>query len=210
MYPKARSQTRHLRYLLPFEAVPSGLGTVRGAVRSTLRHWGASAVVGEAELAVTELATNVIKHVGEGTAATLVLEEGDELLRVEVHDRSREVPVDAPADLVAERGRGLRLLSALSLNWGTLLTPTGKAVWCEIPLLPAPHRARVRRAAAVLDRYQHITRADSTPSPASALLEHSVTELISDLLHWTGAQGRDADDVLDRAQVCYDAERGAG
>lgn len=40
------------------------------------------------------------------------------------------------------------------------------------------------------------------------LLEQSATALIADVLHWAGAQGKDADDILDRAQTRYEQERG--
>jgi hypothetical protein len=39
-----------------------------------------------------------------------------------------------------------------------------------------------------------------------AALEESAVELIADLLHWTSARGLDPDDVLDRAQMHYEAE----
>jgi hypothetical protein len=37
-------------------------------------------------------------------------------------------------------------------------------------------------------------------------LTESAIELIADLLHWTSARGLDPDDVLDRAQMHYEAE----
>jgi hypothetical protein len=66
-----------LRSVMPFEAAPAELRLLRKRIRCALGQWGALAVAEEAELAVTELATNVIKHVGEGAAATLVLEWRD-------------------------------------------------------------------------------------------------------------------------------------
>ncbi|MGW2124178.1 hypothetical protein ACWCW0_22115, partial [Streptomyces sp. NPDC001758] len=39
-----------------------------------------------------------------------------------------------------------------------------------------------------------------------AVLEESAVELIADLLHWTSARGLDPDDMLDRAQMHYEAE----
>jgi hypothetical protein len=36
-------------------------------------------------------------------------------------------------------------------------------------------------------------------------LEESAIELIADLLHWTAARGHDPDDMLDRAQMHYEA-----
>ncbi|MFF1696633.1 ATP-binding protein [Streptomyces sp. NPDC058257] len=197
---------RQLRCVLPFEAVPTELALLRQTVRCMLGRWGAGAVADEVELAVTELATNVIKHVGEGAAATLVLEPREGLLRVELHDKSRTVPMVRVGGCDEECGRGLHLLSAMSLDWGTLLTATGKAVWCEISLEPARHCVRVQRATAVLDEYRKLSGASSAAFPAYAVLEASVTDVIADLLHWLAVQGSDPDEVLDRAQTRYESE----
>ncbi|MFJ2236801.1 ATP-binding protein [Streptomyces sp. NPDC087859] len=200
-------RTEHrLRLVLPFKAEPAEVRTMRLAVRGVLGQWGAAAVAEEAELAVTELATNVIKHVGEGAAATLVLEPGGDRLRVELHDKSRAVPALVSADCDLECGRGLHLLAAMCLGWGTLLTASGKAVWCELSLEPTRRCTRIRRAATVLDEYRRAVGASSVVVPSYAVLEESVTDVIADLLHWLAAQGGDPDDVLDRAQTHFEAE----
>ncbi|MEV6178956.1 ATP-binding protein [Streptomyces sp. NPDC052015] len=200
-------QTEHrLRYVLPFEAEPAELSSVRRAVRDALSQWGASAVADETELAVTELVTNVIKHVGEGAAATLVLEPKDDRLRVELHDKSHAVPALSQADGDGECGRGLHLLAAMCLDWGTLLTATGKAVWCELSLEGTRQCVRVQRAAAVLSEYRRVVGTSSVVVPTYAVLEESVTDVIADLLHWLAAQGGDPDEVLDRAQMHFEAE----
>jgi len=195
-----------LRCVMPFEAVPAELRLLRKKLRGTLGGWGASAVAEEAELVVTELATNVIKHVGEGVAATLVVEPRQNRLRLELHDKSYAVPTPSSGNCEAECGRGLHLLAAMSLEWGTLLTATGKAVWCELALDPAGGCVRVRRAAALLDGYRRVAGASCTTVPTYAVLEESATDAIADLLHWLAAQGADPDDVLDRAQIRYEAE----
>ncbi|MGI3230233.1 ATP-binding protein [Streptomyces sp. GTA36] len=195
-----------LRCVMPFEAAPAELWLLRKRVRCALGQWGAAAVADEVELIVTELATNVVKHVGEGAAATLVLEPRPDRLRVELHDKSHVAPTAGPGNCDVECGRGLHLLSAMSLEWGTLLTATGKAVWCEIALDPAFHCMRVQRAAAVLGEYRRVVGADSVVVPTYAVLEESVTDVIADLLHWLAAQGGDPDDVLDRAQMHFEAE----
>ncbi|MGW0902666.1 ATP-binding protein [Streptomyces sp. NPDC002853] len=200
------SDHRRTRCVLPFEAAPAEVGLLRESVRHTLEQWGAHAIADEVGLAVTELATNVIKHVGEGVAATLVLEPRDERLRVEVHDRSRSVPSLSEGCPESECGRGLHLLATMSEVWGTLLTATGKAVWCELSLEPVRHCVRVQRAAAVLDEYRRAVGVSSVVAPAFAVLEESVTDVITDLLHWLAAQGGDPDDALDRAHMHFEAE----
>jgi anti-sigma regulatory factor (Ser/Thr protein kinase) len=191
---------------MPFEAEPEELRLLRRRTCSVLTQWGASAIVEETELAVTELATNVIKHVGRGSAATLVLEPGPDRLRVELHDKSSTAPIPASESCDAECGRGLHLLASMSLGWGTLLTETGKVVWCEISLKPARHQLSVQRAAVLVDEYRRVTGNDSVAIPTYAVLEQSATGAITDLLHWLAAQGGDPDEVLDRAQTRYEAE----
>ncbi|MFF3763101.1 ATP-binding protein [Streptomyces sp. NPDC001922] len=196
-----------LRCVLPFEAAPAELSALRGAVRSQLFLWGMPAVSDEAQLAVTELATNVIRHVGEGAAATLILEPREHSLRVELHDTSHAVPAEMPLREEEEWGRGLLLIAGMALNWGTVITAVGKAVWCELPLTYDQNCRRIQRVTTVLDAY----RGDSgglSPTGArwTSVLENAATVLIADLLHWLSAQGRDPDDILDRAQTHFEAE----
>ncbi|MDX3801338.1 ATP-binding protein [Streptomyces sp. AK04-3B] len=194
------------RCVLPFEAGPAEVRLLRRATVTQLGQWGLASVAEEAELLVTELVTNVIKHVGGGVSATLILEWRLECLRVEVHDKSRTLPAPVQARSDEECGRGLHLLAALAADWGTVLTAVGKSVWCEIAVQPAVCQ-RVERACGALERYR-----ESRPSMAArgrskaVFLEESAVGLIADLLHWAAAQGHDPDDVLDRAQMRYEAE----
>ncbi|WP_282791811.1 ATP-binding protein [Streptomyces sp. CC224B] len=198
-----------LRCVLPFEAAPAELSLLREAARRALEQWGMGAVAEEAELAVTELATNVIEHVGEGSPATLVLESTGHRLRVEVHDKSPGRPVLRTACTVAERGRGLQMLAAMSEEWGAELTPAGKMVWCELALGSAQHRLRVQRAVMIINEYRRVAGSASVMVPTAAVLEESATDAITDLLHWLVAQGGDPDEALDRALMHYEAEAGA-
>ncbi|WP_316776589.1 ATP-binding protein [Streptomyces sasae] len=89
----------------------------------------------EVRLCATELLTNVIDHVGEGTPVTVrVMGTQDHgRTRIEVTDSD---PLTAPARLLAtetaESGRGLAVLDALTDRWGVDQGPDRKTVWCEI------------------------------------------------------------------------------
>jgi anti-sigma regulatory factor (Ser/Thr protein kinase) len=197
-----------LRSVMPFEAAPQEVRLLRRAASAQLSQWGAGTAVAETELLVTELVTNVIKHVGEGASATLILELRCGLLRVEVHDKSHTVPAPVSAHCDDECGRGLHLLAALSADWGTALTALGKSVWCEIavPLQRSACR-RIERACGALERYEKEYPVVAVHGRSRALLlEESAVELIADLLHWSAARGQDPDDVLDRAQAHFEAE----
>ncbi|MEU9410325.1 ATP-binding protein [Streptomyces sp. NPDC048281] len=194
-----------LRCVLPFETAPAEVRLLRKAVVGQLGRWGLPAAADEAALLVTELATNVLKHVGEGVSATLILEWRGERLRVEVHDKSRTIPALRSAECDEECGRGLHLISACSLEWGAVLTAAGKAVWCEIPLSAGKSCRRVERAAEALEGYRAGCRGRHGKM-AEAGMEESAIELIADLLHWSAARGQAPDDLLDLAQMYYEAE----
>ncbi|MFE2315508.1 ATP-binding protein [Streptomyces sp. NPDC059441] len=195
------------RCVLPFEAVSAEVRLLRRAASAQLAQWGLPAAASEAELVVTELATNVVRHVGEGVSATLILERKGGRLRVEVHDTSRTMPALKSTDCEDECGRGLHLLTSLAVDWGTVLTAAGKAVWCEIAIDVGRECRRIERAVGALETYQGggggvILRGHWS----EVCLEESAIELIADLLHWTAARGHDPDDILDRAQMHYEAE----
>ncbi|CAL9470769.1 ATP-binding protein [Streptomyces sp. enrichment culture] len=193
------------RCVLPFAALPAEVPLLRKATTAQLGLWGVTAA-DEAELVVTELAANVIKHVGEGASATLVLEWRRGRLRVEMHDKSDQPPALRRADCDAECGRGLHMLAAVVADWGTVATALGKAVWCELELGAEVACRRTERAAEALQKYQAYDDSMLPGPRREALLKESAIELIADLLHWTSARGLDPDDVLDQAQMHYEAE----
>ncbi|MEU9627194.1 ATP-binding protein [Streptomyces luteogriseus] len=201
------TETR-LRCVLPFEAVPTEVRLLRRATVQQLDRWGALAASEEAELLVTELATNVFKHVGEGAPAALILEWKGERIRMELHDKSPVLPTLRGAHLDDEGGRGLHLLAGLAVAWGAVLTAAGKAVWCEIPALYGRRACRrFERAVEALENYQLGRGGVALNEGRKEVgLAQSAIELIADLLHWTTARGHDPDDILDQAQMRYEAE----
>ncbi|MFD5661953.1 ATP-binding protein [Streptomyces hirsutus] len=204
--PGIETRDHQHRCVLPFAALPAEVRLLRRVAAAQLDQWSVPAAGDEAGLLVTELATNVIKHVGEGTLATLILEWKRERLRVEMHDKSSAFPVPRGADCDAECGRGLHLIATMAADWGTVVTALGKAVWCEIELGSEAACRRVKRAVEALEGYRGNGGGLLEGRRREAALEESAIELIADLLHWTSARGLDPDDVLDRAQMHYEAE----
>ncbi|MFF7096618.1 ATP-binding protein [Streptomyces rubradiris] len=209
--PISGSTDSRLRCVFPFSAAAVEVGLLRHTAARQLARWGMPTVVDEAEVIVTELATNVVKHVGDGAAATLVLEWKNDRLRLEVHDRSPALPSAKTACCDDECGRGLHLVAGLSVDWGVILTAVGKAVWCEIPLGSGMGCRRIERAVQVLERYQSADGDTQRRQERSreASLDESAVELIADLLHWAVARGQDPDDILDRAQMHYEGQADA-
>ncbi len=196
-----------LRCVLPFEAAPAEVHLLRRATVQQLSRWGVSLASDEAGLLVTELATSVLKHVGEGALATLILERKGERLRLEVHDKSPVMPTIRAAGCDDECGRGLPLIEAMAVDWGAVLTAAGKSVWCEMQLNGGGSWRRAGRALEALENYERVTCGPSRQGRGREVrLVESAVELIADLLHWTSARGHDPDDILDRAQMHYEAE----
>ncbi|MFS4092907.1 ATP-binding protein [Streptomyces sp. AF1A] len=90
----------------------------------------------DVRLCATELLTNIIDHVGEGTPVTVRVAgtaAADGRTRIEVSDPDpRALPVLLRAAESAESGRGLALLDALAERWGVVQGADGKTVWCEV------------------------------------------------------------------------------
>lgn len=196
---------------IPFEATPREVPALRRIMRQHLTHWGLLGVLAPAQLCVSELVTNVIKHVGIGVPATLAVSMKGTNLHLEVQDPSvDQLPTLGQAEAEAEGGRGLALIDAMSEKWGVRLTSTGKATWCQLATaLTSPnghvHDHHVSRADELLTLYGSRVRcsADSAGSVVSQTAEGAV-ELIADLLHWIQAHGLDPENMLGKAQARFD------
>jgi signal transduction histidine kinase len=91
-------------------------------------------------LCASELLTNVIDHLGEGTPVTVrVYGTGTGRVRVEVTDPNpRALPVLLSASGTSESGRGLALVAAVAERWGVEQGAAYKTVWCELPACDGP------------------------------------------------------------------------
>ncbi|SDH42353.1 ATP-binding protein [Nonomuraea jiangxiensis] len=110
---------------------PACVAMARRFVDQTLTTWGVIELTFDAQLVVSELVTNAMRH-GGGAVQLRLLTHGAELACV-VTDHSRTAPMAATPDVFAEFGRGLRLVDALSTTWGWL-SPGGtrKLVWAVL------------------------------------------------------------------------------
>ena len=136
-------------------AFPAEITTPRSArefTQATLEDWGLRDDVGDVLIAVSELATNAIKHGMEGLPrplplcpVQLVLIGHPRRLVVSVTDPCAKPPEPVPSEpgRAVEGGRGLLVVGAISDAWGwARLATGGKAVWAAFGLRVSPPEPR--------------------------------------------------------------------
>ncbi|MBO0512658.1 ATP-binding protein [Streptomyces beijiangensis] len=103
---------------------------LRRVLRLYLTDWGLPEPADAAELALTELIANAVRHVPGRRCSTLILRQGDGV-RVEVTDTCPQLPRPVRRPGLAESGRGLLLVDAVTDDWGVEPRPdgSGKTVW---------------------------------------------------------------------------------
>lgn len=115
-------------------SLPKELSSVtvgRHFVRDCLLAWDRPALVEDAELGTSELVANAVRHAG--TDLVLKISNTDEVV-ISVADRSQEMhaPLLSDGGALAERGRGLHIVAAISLDWGIRALPGGKEIWFSL------------------------------------------------------------------------------
>lgn len=88
----------------------------------------------EAQLLVTEVVTNALRH---GAApVTMKLRVGATGLRVEVRDDGARLPQQRTASALDTGGRGLQIVDQLATDWGVSRPRAGhgKVVWFEVAI----------------------------------------------------------------------------
>jgi CheY-like chemotaxis protein/anti-sigma regulatory factor (Ser/Thr protein kinase) len=116
--------------LARFEAEASSVPLARAFVRGLLRQWEADHLFDEASLIVTELAANAVLHARSPYEVRITHRAG--VLRIEVSDHDPGTPEPQPFSAVAESGRGIVLVAAVSASWGIDARPDGKVTWAEL------------------------------------------------------------------------------
>ena len=116
---------------------PESVKTGRDFTRATLLDWDMPDLTDLAELVVSELVTNALRH---GIPSARVL-DGDDSIRLRllaqapfvmcmVTDPGHDIPVLRESGPTCESGRGLNVVESCSVRWGWhLLDEGGKVVW---------------------------------------------------------------------------------
>ncbi|NGO09825.1 SpoIIE family protein phosphatase [Streptomyces sp. HC44] len=111
---------------------PALVARARKYVVEQLDVWGLDEAAFAAELVVSELVTNAIRHGSPPVRLRLI--QGDATLICEVSDGSSTAPHLRRAKTFDEGGRGLLLVAQLTERWGSRHTDDGKTIWAELAL----------------------------------------------------------------------------
>ena len=113
-----------------FEHSPQSVAAARRFATETLRGMPKD-VVEAAELMVSELATNCVRHTESGFLLTIDNVGGE--VRIEATDAGRGEPTMRSPRVTDPTGRGLQIIDMLATTWGVLQrSGSGKTVWFTI------------------------------------------------------------------------------
>ena len=124
---------RRVRSELVSDPTPGAPGRVRRWVRTILMSWNIGADRAEdVVLVISELVANVVDHAA--TRMTVTIDQAPGVVSIAVSDASNRQPRLQPLNSQATRGRGLQLVDALCVRWGTVprRPGPGKLVWAHI------------------------------------------------------------------------------
>lgn len=121
-------------YTAKFPLRRDAVGAIRHRVHEVLVDWKLAQLSEDAQLVVSELAGNAVRHArGIGEFCELSLRCGEGVLVVEVADsyqwRMPEARDPGPDE---ECGRGLLIVEALAHRWGVRPRDPGKTVWAHL------------------------------------------------------------------------------
>lgn len=126
------SPTGHPAYSQTLRRTPSCVAGARGLVRAALGAWGLGELADDGALVVSELVGNAVRHARCREIGVTVTRTGRDTVRIAVVDGCHAQPVRRPAGDEAVCGRGLLVVEALTVRWGTDRLAYGKRVWAEL------------------------------------------------------------------------------
>lgn len=114
------------------------VGRARRELRGVLVEWELEQLTDTAELVLSELMTNAVRHARtpRGRLVETRYERTEKGVRIEVHDASHRIPLTRRAAEEDEAGRGLTLVGVLTdQRWGVSSRDgVGKLVWAVCAL----------------------------------------------------------------------------
>lgn len=124
-----------------FPANPMSAGRARRLVSRACREWNVQHVADDAELVVTELVENAVRHARTGCEIDVELSGSG--LRITARDGSTAPPRLVYPDSTRSGGRGLLLIEKLCRDWGFEVLDHGKRVWTVLSADASPPPASI-------------------------------------------------------------------
>jgi len=110
---------------------PASVSAARRFVVAALLEHDAPGACDDAATLVSELATNAVLHAR--TPFTVEVSCVERVVRISVRDQSVAQPRVRDYGTSATTGRGMRLVEAMSSQWGVEQESDGKSVWIDLP-----------------------------------------------------------------------------
>jgi anti-sigma regulatory factor (Ser/Thr protein kinase) len=121
-----------LKAVVELPATLRSAAAARAVVRALLPAWGLTPIVDDAELVVSELVSNAVEHAPGSETYELEVAQRAGGIRISLVDGSSIKPVVAELAHDRPRGRGMRIVEALTDAWGSDDHHGGKRVWVDL------------------------------------------------------------------------------
>jgi two-component sensor histidine kinase len=101
-------------------------------VRTVLTLWGLADLQDDVQLIASELVANAFEHASGSDSFELEVLGRADGVRLSLVDGSAVRPLVRELNAQAPRGRGMRIVEALSTRWGADDHGSGKRVWVDV------------------------------------------------------------------------------
>jgi anti-sigma regulatory factor (Ser/Thr protein kinase) len=102
----------------------------RRFVAGVLKSWGEDALLSDAALITSELATNAVEHAG--SPFRVCLRRADTAVRIAIEDVGPAQPQERTTTPDDCSGRGVAIVKKLATQWGCDVVADAKLVWAEL------------------------------------------------------------------------------
>jgi hypothetical protein len=114
--------------------IAEAAGFARDLVGEACERWGLANLVESAEIVVTELVSNAVRHANP--PIDLSLARRGRYLYIGVRDNSPGAPHRMTVEEPSDHGRGLLIVDAFATAWGNAPNADGKVVWATLRAYP--------------------------------------------------------------------------
>ena len=111
-------------------AVASSLRRSRDLMQEWLSAWSKPGLIFVSKVIVTSFVENVLQHTD--SAPSVRLESRGDTVTIAVDDDCRTLPTLSEMQMATAVPTGLKVVAALTREWGIAPTPSGKTVWAVI------------------------------------------------------------------------------